>query len=342
MKLWILRAVILFVGLSVLPLETPAPLIYRPGEGWYYEPVGGNNWVKKLPKNQLEAAQQAFEEKDFSLALKGARRTVRAWPFSDYAPQAQYLVGRCYEEKGQDERAFKEYQKVLEKYPKIENYDAILNRQYAIAKRFLNGQRFKLWGRIPMFRSMDKTSQMYEKVIQNGPYSEIAPQAQLDIGTAREKQSSFLNRVDPYREAVKAYELAADRYHDREAVAAEALYKAGLAYLRQAKKAEYDQSVAGKAITTFSDFATLYPDDSRVPETKTIIQELRAEQARGSFQIARFYESLHEWDGALVYYNEVLQKDLNSQFAEEAKQRINDLKELKERSEKQQASSSSE
>lgn len=336
MKLWILRAVILFVGMSLLPLETPAPLIYRPGEGWYYEPVGGENWVKKLPRAQLEAAQKAFEEKSLSLALKGARRTVRVWPFSDYAPQAQYLVGRCYEAKGQDERAFKEYQKVIEKYPKIETYDDILNRQYAIANRYLNGQRFKLWGRIPLFQSMDKTSQMYEKVIQNGPYSEIAPQAQLDIGTAREKQSSFLNRIDPYREAVKAYELAADRYHDRETVAAEALYKAGLAYWRQAKKAEYDQSVAAKAITTFSDFATLYPDDPRVPEAKRIIQDLRTEQARGSFEIARYYESVREWDGALVYYNEVLLKDANSQFAEEAKQRIN---ELKERSEKQQASS---
>src|SRR5213082_2450033 len=61
---------------------------------------------------------------------------------------------------------------------------------------------------------MDKTAAMYEKLIKNGPYSDVAPRAQMNIGSAREKQVSFFNRVDPFREAVKAYETAADRYRD--------------------------------------------------------------------------------------------------------------------------------
>ena len=40
--------------------------------------------------------------------------------------------------------------------------------------------------------------------------------------------------------AVKAYELAADRYHDRPEVASEALYRAGLAYDKQAQTAAAD------------------------------------------------------------------------------------------------------
>jgi outer membrane protein assembly factor BamD len=330
MKRWILRALMVSACFLILPRQTPAPLIFRAGEGWYYEPVGGGSWVRQLPREQLEISEQAFEKGEFEVALRSALRTVRVWPYSDYAPKAQYMVGRCYEEKNWDERAFKEYQKLLEKYPKIEAYEEVLGRQYAIAHRFLEGQRFRLWGRIPLFASMDKTSQMYEKVIKNGPYSIVAPQAQLDIGAAREKQSSFLNRISPYREAVKAYETAADRYHDRPVVAAEALYKAGLAYQKQARKAEYDQSVAGRAITTFSDFVTLYPDDPRVPEVKQIMQELRTEQSRGSFEIARYYETQERWDGALVYYNEALIKDPDSVYAQRAKSRIEELNRLRE------------
>src|SRR5258706_10965591 len=45
-----------------------------------------------------------------------------------------------------------------------------------------------------------------------------------------------------YVQAVKAYELAADRYIDRPKVAADAFYRAGLAYRKQAQTAEYDQS----------------------------------------------------------------------------------------------------
>jgi len=48
---------------------------------------------------------------------------VRVWPLSDYAPKAQYLVARCYEASGKEEKAFKTYQSLLEKQPKIEKFD---------------------------------------------------------------------------------------------------------------------------------------------------------------------------------------------------------------------------
>src|SRR6266446_5690631 len=250
---------ILLIGLFLIafPVRSPAPLIYRPGEGWTYEPVGGTaKWQMPRAKDQLDVAQAAFDKKAYGLALKAARRVVRVWPLSDYAPQAQYLVGRCYEETGKDEKAFKEYQKVLEKQPKIGNYEEILQRQIAITDQFLAGKWFKLWGYIPFFSSMERTAEMYDKIVRNGPYSDVAPQAQLKIGEARVKQKNF-------SAAVKAYELAADRYHDRPQFAAEALYRAGLAYNKQAQTAEYDQSTAGQAIATFTDFMTLYPNDAR-------------------------------------------------------------------------------
>jgi len=310
---------ILLAVLLALPVKTPAPLVYRAGEGWTYEPVGGGKWTRTRAKDQLEVAQQAFDAKNYSQALKAARRTVRVWPFSDYAPDAQYLVGRAHEERKNDEKAFKAYQTLIEKYPKATKYDEVVQRQYVIANRYLAGQWFKLWGYIPFFPSMDKTVGMYEKLIKNGPFSEVAPGAQMSIGTAREKQSD-------YPLAVKAYETAADRYHDRPQVAADALYKAGQAYLKQAKTAEYDQSVAGQAIATFNDFMTLHPEDARVSETQQHIAALRTEQARGSLSVARFYEKRREWDGALVYYNEVLIRDPQSKYAEEAKRRIEEIK----------------
>src|SRR6185436_17349728 len=119
-----------------------------------------------------------FDKNDHGLALKAARRTANVWPLSDYAPQAQYLLARCYEAKGQDEKAFKAYQRLIERYPKIDNYDDIVRSQFRIANRYLAGQWFKLWNYIPAFPSMDKTVKMYEQIIKNGPYSEVAPVAQ--------------------------------------------------------------------------------------------------------------------------------------------------------------------
>ena len=317
------RLVFLFLVaacVALVPFRAPAPLIYTPGEGWTYEPVGGEGkWRRTRAKDQMEVAQAAFDKRDYGLALKAARHLVKTWPLSDYAPRAQYLAGRCYEAKHNDEKAFNHYQKILEKYPKSENVKEVLQRQYEIAGRFLKGQWFKLWGYLPWFPSMEKTAEMYDKIVKNGPYSDVAPHAQLRIGAAREKQSH-------YPEAVKAYESAADRYHDRPQIAADAIFRAGIAYQKQAKTAEYDQSMAGQAIAQFTDFVTLYPDDRRVPEAQKIMTSLKVEQARGNFETAKYYEKRRKWNGALVYYNEVVLHDPNSAFAAEARKRIDTIK----------------
>jgi outer membrane protein assembly factor BamD len=321
MNRWIFRLCLAAFCLLALPINTPAPLVYRQGEGWSYEPVGGGKWTRNRAKEQLEVAEEAFEAGNYKLAHKAARRTVRVWPLSDYAPQAQYLMARCLEARGQDEKAFKAYQKLIETYPKAVNYDEVLTRQFEIANRYLDGKWFRIWGYIPFFPDMNKTAGMYEKVIKNGPYSSIAPQAQMNVGAAREKQSN-------YPQAVKAYEKAADMYHDQRRVAADALFKAGEAYHKQAKTAEYDQSIASKAIATFNDFLTLYPEDPRANEVQRNIEGLRSEQARGAMQIARFYEKKKRWEGARVYYNEVVVADPDSAHAEEAKRRIEVLQQM--------------
>src|SRR5580658_4265843 len=88
--------------LVALPFRAPAPLIYRPGEGWTYEMPGTKgDWRKLRAKDQLEVAQQAFDQKKYKLALKAAKRVVDLWPLSDYPPKAQYLIARSYEERKQ-------------------------------------------------------------------------------------------------------------------------------------------------------------------------------------------------------------------------------------------------
>jgi outer membrane assembly lipoprotein YfiO len=159
---------------------------------------------------------------------------------------------------------------------------------------------------------------MFSKIVTNGPFGEIGPQAQIAIGMAREKQKDF-------EKAVRAYEEAADRYNANDEVNANALFRTGLAYQKQARRAEYDQGTAAQAIATFTDFSTLHPSDPRVPQAGEIIGELKSEQARGHFEIARFYESNRRWEAARIYYNEAVAADPQSRFAETARRKIEEL-----------------
>jgi outer membrane protein assembly factor BamD len=307
-------AVVLF------PFRSPAPATYTPGEGWTYVPYGeGTGWQRTRAKDQLEVAQQAFNTHDYGLALRAARRVVRVWPLSDYAPHAQYLIGRSLEAAGKNQMAFDAYEIIVEQYPKSSEYEEVLWRQYVIANHFLNGEWPKLWGYIPYPPSMDLPAGMFEKIVKSGPYSDVAPHAQLRVGAAREKQRD-------YPAAVKAYEVAADRYRDQPVIVADALYRQGISYAKEAETAEYDQGTASQAIATFTDFITLYPDDRRASKAQRIIALLKSRQVQGNFKIAQFYESFKKWDGAVIYYNEVLQLDPNSRYAALARQRIEVLK----------------
>ena len=316
------RAVLILAAAVVvlLPLHSPAPLIYTPGEGWYYELPGETlNWQRPRAKDQLEVAEQYYKEHDYSNALRAAYRVVQVWPLSDYAPDAEYLMGRCLEGKNKDEAAFKAYQAIIEKYPNSPRYEEVIWRQYQIANRFLAGDWTKLWNTVPFFPSMDTAANMYDNIVTNGPYSDVAPHAQLRIGVAREKQHD-------YESAVTAYGTAADRYHDQPVIAADAVFREAESYRKQAATAEYDQGTAQQAIETFTDFITLFPDDKRVPQAQKSIVALKAEQVHGAFEVAQFYENSRKWDGAAIYYNQVLQLDPHSPYAETARRRIEALK----------------
>jgi outer membrane protein assembly factor BamD len=314
---------VLVTVVVLLPFRSPAPLTYVPGEGWYYEPAGGGStsWVRPRAKEQIAVAEEAFTNKNYSVTLNAAHRVLRMWPLSDYAPRASFLVGRCLEVNRKDEAAFNAYQHIIESYPRTDQYNDVLRRQYEIGNRYLGGQWFKLFNTIPLYPSMDETAKLFGKVVNNGPYSDVAPEAQMKIGAAREKQKN-------YAEAVKAYEAAADRYHDQPAVAADAMYRAGFAWQKQADTAEYDQGAAAQAIASYTDFITVNPDDKRVAAAQQSITKLKAEQVRGNFEVAEFYDKRKKWNGAAVYYSAVVQLDPNSPLGVQARKRLDALKPL--------------
>jgi tetratricopeptide (TPR) repeat protein len=118
--------------------RSPAPLVYTPGEGWTYETYGGGGkWRKEQAKEQLAVSQEAFDNQDYSLAEKSSNYLLKKWPLSDYAPSAQYLLARCLETDGNDEKAFKAYQKMFLTYPKSDTFVGVKPETYGhMIKRF--------------------------------------------------------------------------------------------------------------------------------------------------------------------------------------------------------------
>lgn len=307
--LWALCVAALF-GVVFVP-DCPAPLIWRKGEGWTYEKGGVT--TGKAPAEQLAIAKQLQDAKSYDDAATAYRRVVRRWPTSSAAADAQLGLADCLSAIGYHYKAFLEYQKLIEKHPGTAHFDTVLQRQFEIGNLFLAGEKHRIW-RLKILPATDKAIEIYEKVVKNGPYSPVAPQAQFRIGLAQEKLREYLA-------AVRAYEKLTERYPN-DPLAEAAQFQIGTAYSLEAQRAEYDQNAANQAIQAYTDFVVRYPKSENVALAEERLTGLKKEQARGLFQIGQFYEKQREYKAALIYYNQVIEQNPRSDWGIAAREKV--------------------
>jgi outer membrane protein assembly factor BamD len=304
-----LLAAIMFAFL--MPMESPAPLIWRKGEGWSWERAGVKTAAN--PTDQLKIAQDLQAKKDYRGAIDAYRRVVRRWPQSSSAQDARLGLADCLSAIGYHYQAFKEYQQLIEKHPNTPHFETILQRQFEIGNLFLAGERQKAWG-VRWFPSTERAIEVFETVVKNGPYSKVAAEAQFRIGLTYEKQNDYLA-------AVHAYEKLLDR-HPKHRLAEAAQFQIGCAYKKESQRAEYDQNAANQAIAAFGDYLLRYPAGEKASLAQQYLTALKEEQAKGLFTIGSFYEKNKQYRSALIYYNDVIEKNPASGWATQAKDKI--------------------
>jgi outer membrane protein assembly factor BamD len=296
--------------------SSPAPIIFRPGEGFEVE---GQNTVEENSTKQLEKAAKFEKESKLEEAYHAYRSLVKTWPLSPNSPEAQYRAATMLYKLYDFQRAYKEFQRCVEDYPDSEHFNEILKYQYDIACLFLLGERQKLW-KIPTLPSMDKAVEMFEQVIKNGPYSQVAPLAQLKIGFAREKQHQWEGAVKAYQDLIRKY--------PKSDLADDAQFQIGYAYMMASKEADYDQTYTNRSIIGFQDYITKYPKSEKLEQANENLHKLKQEQARGLMRIAEFYDGNKKYESALIYYNLVIQRFPKAEVTKQASIRADELKKI--------------
>ena len=295
----------------VMPIDSRAILIWRKGEGWSWEHEGVTTGTN--PADQLRIAQELEAKKQYRNAISAYRRVISRWPLSFSAQDARLGEAECLGAIGYHYKAFQQYQELIKKNPNTTHFDTVLQRQFEIGNLFLAGERQKAWG-IRWFPSLDRAVEVYEQVVKNGPYSPVAPESQFRIGLAYEKQRDYLA-------AVHAYEKLLERY-PKLPLAEGAQFQIGWEYKKESARAEYDQNAANQAIAAFTDFLLRYPRSDKVAIAEKYQVELKGEQARGLFHIGLFYEKNGHFKSALIYYNDVIEKNPESNWATQAKDKV--------------------
>jgi len=317
MKIRIVFCIVLVVlSVSILP---------EAGAYWLWTPAT-NRWInpkyepKESSEAQFEWAMSFYETEDYKDAFKEFKKLVRHYPRSSEAARALFYAGECREKLGDYYKAFEEYQRIAVEYPGSQIINEVLERQFKIGEILIEGEEKKILGvEWSSFLAHDRARQVFAKIIENAPYGEYADKAQFKMGFVFEKDQR-------YEEAVTEYKKLLKNYPESELID-DTKYRIGLCSYMFSLPSDYDDKATVEARDNFEDFVRQHPESPLAKEVKENLRELAAKEAKKVFDTAKFYEQQGSLEGALIYYQEIVDRYPDTPEAEKAAANIKDINE---------------
>ena len=299
-------------------------LIYGSGAQafWMWTPET-NRWVnpkyavKDTPQQQLKFALEIYNAKDYPKAMNEFEKLIKYYPLAREAAEAQYYIGESQYAMGDLFKAFKSYQRVLEKYPFNERSAEIVKKQFNLGVELMEGKGQKSKFVRTVIGSEYDPIEIFRTVIKNAPYGENAAPAQYKIGL-------YLMEKQMYQEARDEFEKAMNDYPNTEWARA-AKYQIALADAKRSAQPQYDQKVTQVAIEEMKDFVAKHPEADLSKNAKDQISALREKEAENNFVIATFYEKQKKYDAAKTYYNAIINDYKDTSWARKAIEKLQTL-----------------
>ena len=307
---WRVRLLAGIVSLLGVSPAAWAGWVWSPQTGW----VGPTGAVKDTPEEQLAVATAFFDRHDYHRARLEYQKLLRAYKASREAVEAQYYLGRCREEEGDYYKAFLEYRKTIQTYPSTKRFDELLEREYQIGNSFLSGAKRKLWGTAAILPARDKAVEIFQAIVDDGPFSQYGALAQYKLGVAHVA-------LQDYEAAVSAFEQVPARYPESPLVD-EARFQIAQASLKGTFSPGYDQSPTDLAIRELDTFVRAYSQSTLLPEAQGRLASLRERRAQHEYQVAQFYERRRHPTSAQLYYETIVERFGSSPWAAKAAERL--------------------
>jgi outer membrane protein assembly factor BamD len=146
--------------------------------------------------------------------------------------------------------------------------------------------------------------EFFKQVTETYTGSPVRPDAKLGIGDTYLGEGSaeaLVLAIAEFQEFLSFYPT-----HPR---ADYAQYKLGLAHFRQMRAAQRDQTETREAVREFETFVARYPNSALLPEVKNRLREAKDRLSEAEFEVGRFYWRIHWYPGAIDRLSALLKDD---------------------------------
>ncbi|MBL7081141.1 MAG: outer membrane protein assembly factor BamD [Candidatus Omnitrophica bacterium] len=291
---------------------------------WIWTPKTGK-WVnpkyavKPTPGEQLDAALSLYEEDRIKEARHEFNRLLKHYPKSREAAEAQYYLGAIEEKSSRLYEAYLAYQKVIDKYPFSSRIKEIIEKEFEIAEKFMQGEKRKALGvALPV---ENPAIEIFRQVIDNSTYGPRAAEAQYKLGL-------ILKSLDRLLEAEEEFDKVIKNYPQSEWIAA-AEFQIASCRGSISPSPDYDQEATREAKKKFEEFVLAHPDAAISRQAEKSIQELKEREAQSHYDIAVFYEKQEAYKAAKLYYDTVIKDYPGSSWADKALSKLQAMEQKK-------------
>ena len=235
---------------------------------------------------------------------------------STVAPRARLLLGDLYERDGDYRQAFKEYQKLIERYHSSSLYEDALNRQLQMAMKAVNGEMKTdvAWGLWKTDMESSVVEEWLQSIAANAPYSDMASTALAALAKFQ------LTRLNEPARARATYQTLVQRYPNSPMVPAAQLMVAQL-WASESTRGNDNLVNLAKAQEAYEEFLLRFPNDRRAGLARQKVGEMRALLVEQELETGRYYlERAHLYSAAAQCFRNVqAQASVNPEAAREAK-----------------------
>lgn len=246
--------------------------------------------------------------------IRTLKKLVLNHELAPNAAEGRFLLGKAYESRQEYRDAFKEYTKLIDRYPQSPLYTDALNRQLAMAMDAAEGKMKVpvLWGAWETEMESGVVISWLREIVTKAPYNDMAATASSILG-------KYLVDLERYEDARSEYSKLVEKYPDSKYAPDAQLM---VAQLWAGSHTRGDQNLVNlsNAREAYEEFTLRFPNHKDAGKALAEASNMKRLLVQQELEVGRYYlERSREYTSAIFCFESVIrQKKVNPEAAAEA------------------------
>ena len=268
------------------------------------------------PQGKIQQIRKQIAQEQYKPALKAADLWIEQYPNHPLLAEAYLLHGDAWVGQKRYYKALYDYEYIARVFPASEQYNTALEREYEIALLFAGGMK-RVWLGMRIFPAFAEAEELFIRVQERSPGSEVAQKASIALGDYYFSQSEMTSAAQAYSLFLENYPQS--RFRQR------AMLRLIQSNLATFKGPHFDATGLIEAAERIRIFQEQYPVAAEQLGTQALLVRVDESLALKQFYRARWYERVSQPISARYIYQRLIEDHPQSVAAKAAVKRLAEL-----------------